>query len=147
MNSLWKSRNPTERTVSLLSKLINVIKDVMKLSEEHNIESKLYYGEGINRIYGILGDDKLTKWLAYISDRNFSDKGLWEQLVIFLERDLKVHQQKLLLQNKFDETQQDRKDDDHKRYQVRSASHYSGQDHDGVCSFCDARGHVVTNGH
>ena len=53
MNSPWKSRNPTERTVSLLSKLINVIKAVMKLSEEPNIESKLYYGEGINRIYGI----------------------------------------------------------------------------------------------
>ena len=82
-------------------------------------------------------DDKLIKWLSYISDRNISDKGLWEQLVIFLERDLKVHQQKLLLQNKFDEIQQDRKDDDHKRYQVRSASHYSGQDHEGVCSFCD----------
>ena len=72
----------------------------MKLASEHDIESKLYCGDGIDRIYIILGENKLTKWLSHISEKELTDKQLWLELIMSLEKDLKVQQQKLLIQNK-----------------------------------------------
>ena len=50
VSQLSKIKGP-EKVVDTLSKIMNVMKDLEHLAAEHNIQSKLYYGDGLDRIY------------------------------------------------------------------------------------------------
>ena len=50
VNQLSKIKGP-EKVVDTLSKIMNVMKDLEHLAAEHNIQSKLSYGDGLDRIY------------------------------------------------------------------------------------------------
>ena len=41
----------TERVVAALSEIINTMKDLQRVASEHHIESKLYSGDRLERIY------------------------------------------------------------------------------------------------
>ena len=56
INQLSKLKD-TERVVAALSQIINTVKDLQRLASEHHIESKLYSGDGLERIYQLLGDN------------------------------------------------------------------------------------------
>ena len=43
LDASWKTKDP-EKTVEAISKVINVMRDLIKLSKKHNIEAKLYNG-------------------------------------------------------------------------------------------------------
>ena len=43
----------SKKLITLLSKLINIIRDLMKLASNHDIEAKLYSGHGIDKIYSL----------------------------------------------------------------------------------------------
>ena len=47
----------TERVVAALSQIINIMKDLQSLASEHHIESQLYNGDRLERIYQLLGDN------------------------------------------------------------------------------------------
>ena len=65
----------------------------------------------------------------------------------FLEKDLKVRQQRISIQNKSDKLKTYKRiDDKYKSYQDRHSSHFIGQNQDKVCCICDGRDHVETNG-
>ena len=49
----------------------------MRLAKQHNIEEKLYHGEGLQQIYKLLGDGTVTRWLSTIYDEQFEDKKVW----------------------------------------------------------------------
>ena len=40
-----------------LTKIINLMKDLKRISEDHSIQSKLYHGDGLQRIMRILGSN------------------------------------------------------------------------------------------
>ena len=167
--NLWKYRSNPEKLVSSLSSLINILKDVTKLAEDHDIETKLYCGDGLDRIYTLLGDNRLTKWLFHISKKVLTDKQLWNQLIEFLDKDLKVQQQKVTIQINRDDSKANSYDASRggrdKQTQDRSShsnstdaskggrdkqnqdgsSHFSS-DQCSSCSFCDGTDHVATNG-
>ena len=94
---LWKVKTPAN-IVEGLSKVINLMKDLMELSKFHNIENKLYSGDAIEKIYKLLGVSRVTRWLSSSCDENLEDAELWNKLVEFLEKDVRVQQQKALLQ-------------------------------------------------
>ena len=52
---LWKIRDIEKLKLALMS-LINGMSDLMSLAKYHNIEAKLYHGDGIDLIYGLMGD-------------------------------------------------------------------------------------------
>ena len=56
INQLSKLKD-TERVVAALSQIINTVKDLQRLASEHHIESKLYSGDGLERIYQLPGDN------------------------------------------------------------------------------------------
>ena len=98
MEVLWKLRNPS-KIADGLSKIINLIKDVIKLSKEHGIEQKLYNGDGINKIFKLLGDSRTTRWLQATCESKELLQGeiLWLRLIEFLEKYLKVQQQRVII--------------------------------------------------
>ena len=85
INQLWKIQGP-EKAVDTLSKIINFMKDLEHLAAEHNIQSKLYYGDGLDRIYQLLRDKRVTRWLSIKCDESYDEKELWSQMINFLEK-------------------------------------------------------------
>ena len=93
---LWKTSN-SEKTDALI-KIINLIKYLMNLAEKHNIKEKLYNGDGLERIYSLLGDSRLIRWLTKSSEEELEGEEQWSKLTEFLEKEARVHQQRILIQ-------------------------------------------------
>ena len=86
--------------MAALSQIINTMKDLQRLASEHHIESKLYSGDGLGRIYQLLDDNRVTRWLSKLCEETYDDHEQWMKLIEFLEKDLKVQQQRMLIQEK-----------------------------------------------
>ena len=65
VEDLWKQKDP-EKLVLALSKIINLMRDLMHMAKEHKIESKLYHGDAIDKIHGLLGHARFRKWLSIV---------------------------------------------------------------------------------
>ena len=91
---ITRTRDP-EKLVYTISKFSNIIREVMQLAKQHNIEDNLFYGDTLSKIYQQLGDRRLTRFLSNIADDDLSEKETWENLLHFLEKEEKLHQQKL----------------------------------------------------
>jgi hypothetical protein len=96
LDKLWKIKETSKLTVAL-GKIINVIQDLMSLAEKHSTEPHLYYGDGINQIYKLIGDKRTTQWLQTCSDEMPEGKDLWQKLLNFLEKELRIFQQKQII--------------------------------------------------
>ena len=70
--------------------------DVEHLACEHNIQARLYSGD-------LLGDNRVTRWLSTCCDDTYDDQELWSKLTEFSEKELRVQQQKLLIQEENDD--------------------------------------------
>ena len=86
--------------MDVLSKIINMMKELFQLAEQHNIKSSLYSGDGLERVYKMMGDSRVKRWLSTICQVEYNDEQTWNHLIKFLESDLKVQEHKLLIQNK-----------------------------------------------
>ena len=76
--------------------LINAITDLTKLAKKHDIEAKLYNGEGLDVIYYLMGDNRVTRWLMSIYDENLEDEALWLRLMEFLQKELSGPTRKII---------------------------------------------------
>ena len=99
----------TERLMEGLSRIINLMKDLTTLAVKHNIENQLYYSGSIHKIYQLLGENRVTKWLMKISDEDLSDEEQWQKLMQFLEKELRVQQQRYFIRS--DTKSQNERDD------------------------------------
>ena len=99
INNLWKIKD-TEKNVEALNKIINTMKDLKKLASDHVIKSKLCSGDGLEKIYQLLSDSRMTRRLAIVCEEAYDDEELWLKLNEFLEKELKVQQQKVLIEGK-----------------------------------------------
>ena len=75
----------SERVVTALSQIIYTMKDLQHLASEHHIESKLYSGDGLERIYQLLGDNQVTRWLSKLCEETYDDHEQCMKLIEFLE--------------------------------------------------------------
>ena len=76
---------------------MNQMKDLTKLCKRHNIEAKLYNNDAVEKIYKLLGDGRVTRWLGSICDEEIEDDVLWRRLIQFLEKEIRFQQQKMLV--------------------------------------------------
>ena len=94
--------NKGPRKTGGLSKIINMMRELYQLVEQHNIRSRLYSGDALERIYKMMGDSRVTRWLSTVCEVEYNNEQTWHHLIEILERDLKVQQQKLLIQSKLE---------------------------------------------
>ena len=73
VTALWKIKKP-EKLIEVLSRIINLMKDLTTLAVKRNIENHLYYSDSNNEIYQLIGENRVTKWLMKISDDDLSDE-------------------------------------------------------------------------
>ena len=121
IGSLGKITN-AEKSKDSLSKLVNVIHDLMKIAKVHKIEEKLYNGESIYTIYKVMGDAKVTRFIEV--EKTYEDelkgKDLWDRLVKFLEKDIKIQLEKSMIYRSLD-----------KSVTPKPGAHYAGGKNDG----------------
>ena len=117
------------------------MKDLTTLAVKHNIGNQLYRSDSIHKIYQLLVENRVTKWLMKIRDEDFSDKEQWQKLIQFLEKELQVQQQNCLIRG--DTKSQNERDD---KYDKQYKSHYQSSNTQLKCSISDKVGHVPTNG-
>ena len=135
LGPIWKLKNSDEIKDALVN-LINGIRDLIRVAKQHNIEAKLYNGEGLEIIYTSMGENRVTRWLTGKCDDELTDEQLWERLLQFLERDLRVQQEKALYCRK-------PQDDSRTNPRAHHGECHYGED---ACSFCGEGGHVKSNG-
>ena len=58
----------------------------MKLAKQHNIEEKLYHEEGLQKIYKLLGDGRVTRWLSTICDEQLEDRKFGQNSFCFWKK-------------------------------------------------------------
>ena len=73
ISQLWKIRDQ-EKLVDALSKIMNMMRELHQLVEQHNIKSKLYSGHRLERIYQMMGDSRVTRWLSTIYEVEYNDE-------------------------------------------------------------------------
>ena len=113
--ALWIIKKPEKRMEGLI-RLINLMKDLTTLAMKHNIENQLYSSDSIHKIYQLLGENRVTKWLMKISDEDLSYEEQWQKLNQFLEKELRVQQQRCLIRG---DTKSQNERDDKKRQTIQ----------------------------
>ena len=150
---LWRIKDVEKLKMALMT-LINGMTDLMSLAKYHDIEGKLYFGDGIDTIYGLMGDFRVTKWLTQICDQGLDGKELWSELIRFLEKELKVKQELSVIKKKYTSEKGEknsnsycstRKDNDEEGEQdFDNTVHMTvGNQSSGssICTFCNEGGH------
>ena len=145
ISQLSKFKN-TERVVAALIQIINTMKGLQRLASEHHIESKLYSGDGLERIYQLLGDNRVTRWWSKLCEETYDDHKQWMKLIEFLEKDLKVQQERMLIQEKSDEKRNTKQNSDGRQI-GKNGAHFTNQCTEKKCYFCDETDdHIATAG-
>ena len=79
------------------------MKHLQRLSSEHGIESRSYSGNGIAKIYQLFEGNRVKRWLFTMCRESYDDETSRIKLIDLLEKDLRVQQQKVLIENKMEE--------------------------------------------
>ena len=127
----------------------------MKLAKDHHIEENLFYGDGLDRIYNIIGDARLTRWLSSVTEEDLSPKETWLKFIAFLEKEQKLQQQKLLIFNKGHDGEHSKSSTNthpkpHKVHHSNRAHHSGSSKEEVTCAICNSpagtNDHISTNG-
>ena len=108
------------------------MKDLQRLASEHHIESKLYSGDGLERIYQLLGDNRVTRWLSKLCQETYDDLEQWMKLKEFLKKDLKVQQQRILIHEKSEEKRNTKQNSDGRQI-GKNGAHFTNQSTEKKC--------------
>ena len=92
---LWKVEGE-EKVFEATIKLKNVMMELSSLAKNHSVEQSLYHTSNLSKVYSVLGKDRQLEFTKSLydddddSDSEPSDKYIWESLIRFLEKELKI---------------------------------------------------------
>ena len=146
IEDIWKHKDP-EKAVDGINKVVNLMKDLMRLAEEHKIEEKLYHGDAMDKIHSLMGQEKFRKWLDLSCESSPStEKDQWYELIKFLEKEIKICQQEIIWFAKTKKKQQTPKDPSTPSSRDRSHHTHGNGGNSTSCYICGASDHVSTQG-
>ena len=125
------------------------MRDLMHMAKEHKIESKLYHGDAIDKIHGLLGHARFRKWLSIVCDEDAQEgKQHWKELLTFLEKEVKIAQQEMIWSAKMTKKEKSDRDSKVTKNSGGVSSHHANGDQGNslICSICGADDHVKTSG-
>ena len=92
---LWKV-NGDEKVVEAIINLKNLMMELSTMSEKHSVEHSLYHTSNLSKIYGVLGKRRQIEFTKQIVDDEKTEAQIWEELIKFLDSELKVKEKVLL---------------------------------------------------
>ena len=122
-----------------LSRIVNCMRDLIVISKKHQIENYLYYGDGLKRIYEVLGDRLMTKWLGIQCDSKWEGEMLWNKFIDFLEKEMRINQQKALVVSPSTSKQT-------KHTNQSKTTNYYQNPSQLICHICGKNDHISTKG-
>jgi len=142
-----KSRDPT-KIVASISKIANLMRDLMKLSSDHHIENELYYSDALDQIYNLLGEERTIRWLTISCDAPKEGKWKWKQLLEFLDKEVKIQQQRATSQSKSKKTEPSKPQPPRKSAHTSSSQQSPNLStvNQSSCFICGKDDHIQTNG-
>ena len=143
IGGLWKVKGDEKLALSL-SRLLNTMKDLGNLAEEHNIEGQLYEGGGLEKVMMLMGNDRHKRFRIENLDTPQIKKLEWDKLSQFLQKELKLRE-KLVMDAKSAQLlglqlSSEREKNDQK---LRSTGNVANATDTLRCSFCGGDGHVI----
>lgn len=166
LGPLQKIRD-AERYKVAIGALLNSMYELKKLSRDHGLLQKLYHGEALDVIIGIMGDRLLTRWISKLDEGEpMIEEQRWANLTTFLEKELRIQEEKSLLKSSRAEIPEEKRGNTIKdeRSKVGSKDTFLADEDaffveedaylvdeespvDGVvCFFCGESNHPTTNG-
>ena len=140
LGSLWKIRD-TEKLMDALQ-VVNLMKDLKKLVKDHKIQNELYYGDGLERVFKLLGDRRLEKWIAETCEKKLSKEENWDSVIQLLEREATVLQHKKIFLGKDDTVRRFDGRQEKAFLHTHDESTKSKSNTNLTCSICGETGHV-----
>ena len=67
------------------------------LALKHGIEHSLYHSSNIAKIYSVIGRKRQSDILKKVIDRNFSEKETWNEVILYLDKELRLTEQLLMV--------------------------------------------------
>jgi len=58
VDTSWRT-NDSSKIIDSLSKIVNIIKDLILLAKQHKIENELFYGNSLHDFYKLLGNQRM----------------------------------------------------------------------------------------
>ena len=153
LNNIDVKQKDLSKVADALTRIINLMKDLVSLSKQHSIQNHLFYGNTLDRIYRMIGEERLRRWLTK-DESSGEGEPLWNGLVEFLEKELKVAQKSALVLGKGPKEQPH--NDSSRDKGSRQSSHHTRDGPPGnanplsqqlkPCVICNATDHTPTNG-
>ena len=85
VENVSKSRD-SSKAIDALSQIINLMKDLLQLSKRHKIENHLFYGDGLNQVFRLMGEGRVNRWLSEREDGLFGEPEWLAVIKFFDER-------------------------------------------------------------
>ncbi len=126
-----------DKIAQAITKIKNIMTDLSSLAEKHNIEQNLYHSSNICRLLGGFGRIRQTRLTKIFVENDMSEKEKWAEMIRYLEKELKVTEQLLLLDKSNDQHSTRNSDMSGSENRVLT-SQVSGN----KCSVCDRTDHV-----
>jgi hypothetical protein len=142
-----------EKVLENLQSIINLMKDLTFLAETHKIENDLYFGDSLDRIFKLLGEARTTRWISETYDRNLPRKESWNNLILFLEKEVKIILQKIIILGNDTARIEQQKEGSHRREDMKGrrgdgyhAERLEEKGNSDTCAICGKDDHVSTIG-
>ena len=94
-----KSRDRT-KIINSNSKISNLMRDLMQHQLIIILRTSCNYSDAFDQTCNLLGDERSIRWLSISCDTPKKGKWKWRQLLEFLDKEIKMQQQRAILQSK-----------------------------------------------
>ena len=144
---LWKVKGD-DKIVESIIKIKNLMVELSNMSEKHSVEESLYHSSNISKVFNVLGRNRQVEFTKDVIDDGSSEKSekeIWNELVKFLDKELRVKERILFFKrsdSKSDDVSGKSRNDDssvvkHHPAFTPPAAHLE-------CSLCGKSDHVST---
>ena len=92
-----------EKLANAIAKIINVMTELSTLAERHQLETKLYVGGGLEKVFKLIGEERERKFLCKHLDQFSSssststsdspameEKEIWKNVKAFSKKELNI---------------------------------------------------------
>ena len=77
-----------EKISLILTNILNTMSELSKLATENDLESELYYGGGLEKVFELIGKERERKFIRSTSKLKLRKNEKWDKLVEFLKEEL-----------------------------------------------------------
>ena len=144
---LWKIKSD-EKLIEIITKLINGVKKLNELARKHKIEEILFHPSNLVKIFDLIGKGRQIKCIEQIKNTEqntgykMSIKQKWENIISFLDSEIKVKEEVLLLEKSKPEINDSSNSNDGN--DKRKTYNCTNETKIAKCVICGENDHVTT---